>query len=382
MVGTDGSKHAQIQAHFKANIEARYRDMDTSYVGYPAAGVRDREAYKGAIDKLKPGDAITIFTPDSTHFPIAEYAMQRGVHVLVTKPAVQKLEDHVALAALAKKHGVLCFVEHHKRFDPAYSDAREKARTELGEPSYFYAYMSQPKTQLATFAAWAGKDSDISYYLNSHHVDIFDWYVKGRARPVRVTASGSTGIAQSVGCQEGTEDTITLLVDWELLAPSGSEGGAEGGAPQPTGKRATGIFTASWTAPEGAGVHSEQGFHYVGSRGETRVNQSRRGYSVVREDGPGKGLTDFNPFYMLYSPDLDGFFQGQSGYGYRSLELFARACTAINKGERTAESYEGTLPTIGETVYTTAILHAGRISLDEKRSVEIVTDAEGVPHLK
>lgn len=83
----------------------------------------------------------------------------------MTKPAVQKLDDHLRLAQIAQEEGVLCYVEHHKRFDPAYSDAREKARTELGLPNYFYSYMSQPKQQLATFASWAGKDSDISYYL-------------------------------------------------------------------------------------------------------------------------------------------------------------------------------------------------------------------------
>ena len=41
--------------------------------------------------------------------------------------------------------------------------------------SYMYAYMSQPKHQLETFKAWAGKSSDISYYLNSHHVDFHEW---------------------------------------------------------------------------------------------------------------------------------------------------------------------------------------------------------------
>lgn len=50
-----------------------------------------------------------------------------------------------------------------------------RARNELGQPSYFYSYMSQPKGQLKTFAKWAGVDSDISYYLNSHHIDIFEW---------------------------------------------------------------------------------------------------------------------------------------------------------------------------------------------------------------
>jgi len=54
--------------------------------------------------------------------------------------------------------------------------------------SYMYAYMSQPKHQLETFKAWAGESSDISYYLNSHHVDFCEWACFGKARPVRVVA--------------------------------------------------------------------------------------------------------------------------------------------------------------------------------------------------
>ena len=45
-------------------------------------------------------------------------------------------------------------------FDPVYSDARARAAT-LGEFNFFSAWMSQPKSQLETFKAWAGKDSDI-----------------------------------------------------------------------------------------------------------------------------------------------------------------------------------------------------------------------------
>jgi len=46
------------------------------------------------------------------------------------------------------------------RYDPVYSDAKAKAAT-LGEFNFFNAWMSQPKSQLTTFKAWAGKDSDI-----------------------------------------------------------------------------------------------------------------------------------------------------------------------------------------------------------------------------
>lgn len=380
MVATDGNKHAPIKDHFKRNIETRYRDMDTSYKPWPATGVKDRDAWRAAIDELKPGDAITIFTPDSTHFPIAAYALQKKIHVLVTKPAVQKLEEHLELLKIAKEASkgdqqVLCYVEHHKRFDPAYLDAKEKAASgQLGFPSFFQSYMSQPKTQLETFKAWAGVDSDISYYLNSHHVDVFAWMAKGQARPVKVTASASSGIAESLGCKPGTEDTITLLVDWEIL-PQGSDSEAQ---PVP-GQRATSVFTASWSAPKGAGVHSEQGFHYVGSKGEARVNQSRRGYEVTTEEGADPGYKSLNPFYVQYAP-LDGYFQPH-GYGVRSIEIFVQACTAINSGKRRASEYDDFLPTLADTVSTTAILHAGRISLDEKRSVGIQTGSDGLPTL-
>ena len=206
---------------------------------------RDPDAYKAAIDALSPGDAITIFTPDTTHYPIALYAIERGIHVLITKPATKLLEHHQHLLSESRKKNVFVFIEHHKRFDPAYSDAKARARG-LGDFNYFYSYMSQPKSQLETFKAWAGKDSDISYYLNSHHVDICESMVPAY-RPVRVTANGSRGTAESLGCVKGTEDTISLLVNWEKKDdPS---------------KQATGVYTASWTAPQKAGVHSNQYFH-------------------------------------------------------------------------------------------------------------------------
>ena len=206
---------------------------------------RNPDAYKAAIDALSPGDAITIFTPDTTHYPIALYAIERGIHVLITKPATKLLEHHQHLLSESRKRNVFVFVEHHKRFDPAYSDAKARAR-DLGDFNYFYSYMSQPKSQLETFKAWAGKDSDISYYLNSHHVDICE-SMAPNYRPVRVTANGSKGTAESLGCVEGTEDTISLLVNWEKKDdPS---------------KQATGVYTASWTTPQKAGVHSNQNFH-------------------------------------------------------------------------------------------------------------------------
>ena len=279
MVGTSGQKFPAIREHLTKNITEHYNGLDTSFESYPANDQRDSEAYKKAIDALSPGDAITIFTPDPTHYPIALYAIERKIHVMITKPAVKLLSEHQHLIEEAKKNNVFVYIEHHKRFDPTYADARDRAvRGLLGEFNYFYSYMSQPKSQLETFKAWAGKDSDISYYLNSHHIDINESMVPD-FRPVKVTASASAGIATDLGCVPETEDTITLLVDWEKKDGSG--------------RRATGVYTASWTAPQKAGVHSNQYFHYMASKGEVRVNQAKRGYELAGDDA---GLFHLNPF--------------------------------------------------------------------------------------
>jgi hypothetical protein len=41
--------------------------------------------------------------------------------------------------------------------------------------------------------SWAGKSSDINFYLNSHHIDVHNWMVSHMAHPTRVTALAATG---------------------------------------------------------------------------------------------------------------------------------------------------------------------------------------------
>ena len=156
---------------------------------------------------------------------------------------------------MAATKGRLACVEVHKRFDPIYIDARDRIQS-LGLFSYFTAHMSQPKHQLDTFKAWAGRSSDISYYLNSHHVDFHEWAMRGLARPEMVTAFSSTGVANArLGVQ--TEDTITLAVQWRnRTKPGDLYRGSLGHA----------IYTASWIAPK-SDVHSQQRWFYMGHAG-------------------------------------------------------------------------------------------------------------------
>jgi len=348
MAGTNGTKFPGIREHLRRVIGDSYRDMNLRLDTFPDDTVeRDPQAYREALETMAPGDIVTIFTPDDTHFSIAMDAVKQGCHVLVAKPLVKTVEEHLALSRAAEENGVLVAMEVHKRWDPLYTDARDRIRS-LGDFSFFSSYMSQPKSQLDTFRAWAGKSSDISYYLNAHHIDFNLWVVSGFARPLSVHASAATGFAQAMDIS--TEDTITLTVDWENLV---------------SGNRATGVYTSSWIAPK-SDVHSQQRFFYMGHRGEVSLDQAHRGYTLATD---AAGYSSANPLFMKYTPDADGFFAGQSGYGYRGIEDFVEAAAAIRAGEASVESFEGKLATVKGTVLVTAVLEAGRRSLDDGGSV-------------
>jgi D-galacturonate reductase len=328
MAGTNGTKYPGIRRHLHNAIARVYKDLDVSFQSFPDDAVpRDPKAYMTAMDDMEPGDIVTVFTPDDTHFAIAMEAIDRGLHVLIAKPIVKTLDEHLALAEAARRSGVLVAMEVHKRWDPIYGDARDRIR-QLGDFSFFSSFMSQPKSQLQTFRSWAGRSSDISYYLNAHHIDFNVWSVSHIARPVSVTAMASTGVAKAAGID--AEDTITLGTQWENIAPKSD-------------------------------VHSQQRFYYLGQKGEVQIDQAHRGYSLATDAG---GFTSPNPLFMKYTPDAQGYFSGQSGYGYRSIEAFVDAVQQIRTGIAKPADFRGGLATVDDTVLVTAILEAGRRSLD------------------
>ena len=359
MAGTNGTKFPAIRRHLEDAIASRYRGLQVAFDSYPDDQVaEDRIAYRQALDSMSPGDFVAVFTPDDYHYSIAQDAIERGCHVLLAKPPVKTLSEHLALIRAAESRGVLVAIEVHKRWDPIYADARDRI-ADLGDFGFFSSYMSQPKSQLETFRSWAGRGSDISYYLNAHHIDFNLWAVQSFARPQHVAAVCSAGVARGRGVE--TEDTITLAVQWVNLA---------------SGNQASATYTSSWSATRGD-VHSQQRFFYMGHRGELQVDQAHRGFTAATDQ---EGYASLNPLFMKYTPDAEGEFAGQDGYGYRSIESFVKAVAAIRRGEADAYDFQGRLATIQETSLVTAVLEAGRRSLDDGgRRIRIDYDGAGSP---
>lgn len=109
----------------------------------------------------------------------------------------------------------------------------------------------------------------------------------------------------------------------------------------------------------------------MGAKGEVNVSQCHRGYYVNTDDAH---LASVNPLYWKPTPDaVTKEFKGQRTYGYLTFEATIDAVTKVNSGVQKVTDYDGVLPTMATTSCATAILEAGRLSLDEGgRAVELI----------
>jgi D-galacturonate reductase len=114
----------------------------------------------------------------------------------------------------------------------------------------------------------------------------------------------------------------------------------------------------------------------MGTHGEITVDQAHRGASVSTD---AAGYASINPLFMKYTP-TNGVFSGQGSYGVKSFENFIDACRDINAGNSKPADYDdGSLATVHTTMQGTAILEAGRKSLDMNgRPIDILYDGNGM----
>lgn len=100
-----------IKEHIRTAIQEVYKGLDSHVDCFPDTAVVDPLSYQVALRTFHKGDAVTIFTPDDSHFAIAMACLQHGLHVLVTKPLVKTLQHHKLLIEAASRNNVILAVE-------------------------------------------------------------------------------------------------------------------------------------------------------------------------------------------------------------------------------------------------------------------------------
>jgi predicted dehydrogenase len=145
---------------------------------YPA--VKTTSDYKDLMMDTQI-DAIVISTPVSTHFPLAQEALQNGKHVLLEKPMTATVEESEKLIELAEKQKRILMVDHTFLYTGAVRKMKELIeKGELGEIYYF----DSVRVNLGLFQ----HDVNVIWDLAPHDFSIMDYLLQ--KEPEMVSAVG------------------------------------------------------------------------------------------------------------------------------------------------------------------------------------------------
>ncbi len=98
-------------------------DVDTRRAGMAKRfpGARKFQDFRRLFDEMgKEIDAVTVGTPDHSHFPICMLAMSLGKHVYVEKPMAHTFDECERMIAAEKKYKVACQMGNQGHSGPNY----------------------------------------------------------------------------------------------------------------------------------------------------------------------------------------------------------------------------------------------------------------------
>ncbi len=124
------------------------QELDTRWV-------KDYRQLKGHVD------AVTVASSTPSHFEIAKFFLENGVHVHVEKPMTEETSQGRELVKIAKERNLKLQVGHVERFNPALVSAREK----LKNPFFIECH------RLAPFKP-RSVDVDVVLDLMIHDIDV------------------------------------------------------------------------------------------------------------------------------------------------------------------------------------------------------------------
>jgi predicted dehydrogenase len=142
-------------------------------------------------------DAAVICTPHTLHYQEAMDCLQRGIHVLVEKPMVCKVERARNLIAKAEETDRVLMVSYQRHYQPEYHWAHDYVVSgKLGKVFHLSSYLSQGWAGVTH--SWRGR-KELSgggelMDSGSHIVDIVCWV--SQLEPVEVTAFVSNEFAR------------------------------------------------------------------------------------------------------------------------------------------------------------------------------------------
>jgi predicted dehydrogenase len=135
-----------------------------------------------AVLKNPAVTAVAVVTPVSTHYRLANEALEAGKHVLVEKPITDSVEDACALVNLAEQKKLTLMVDHTFIYTGAVRKIKELVQSgELGDIFYF----DSVRINLGLFQ----HDINVLWDLAPHDISIMDYVVAQKPESVSVVGA-------------------------------------------------------------------------------------------------------------------------------------------------------------------------------------------------
>jgi scyllo-inositol 2-dehydrogenase (NADP+) len=152
-------------------------------------------------------EVVVVSTPDQTHVPYAEAAINEGLHVVIDKPAAQNATDLRYLGAAATARGKYVVPFHNRRYDGDFRTVRKVvASRSLGTILRFESRFERWRPTIG--GGWRDskeKGSGVLLDLGTHLVD--------QAVTLFGPVKRVQAIAQIVRANSGTNDHATITLD-------------------------------------------------------------------------------------------------------------------------------------------------------------------------
>src|ERR1041384_6060024 len=120
--GSLGKEHARIYAQLDAAGLVRFSGV-YDVIAETARKIAQKygvQAFSSPLEAAEASDALSIVTPTSTHYELANVLLRHSKHLLVEKPMTDNASQAAELVRLARRHGSILQVGHVERFNPVF----------------------------------------------------------------------------------------------------------------------------------------------------------------------------------------------------------------------------------------------------------------------
>ncbi len=167
--GSLGKEHARIYAGLAAAGKVHFSGLCDA-VPERARALADKygvKAFGTPEEATAASDALSIVTPTTTHFELAEALLRHGKHLLVEKPMTDSAAQAAQLVQLAQQHNCVLQVGHVERFNPVFN----YLQTVATDPRFIEAHRLSP---------YPARSTDIGVVLDLmiHDLDVVLAFVK------------------------------------------------------------------------------------------------------------------------------------------------------------------------------------------------------------